>query len=294
MAGNEAPGGGVYNGRMRAFRPRFVVGFDASGVAGAAASGRRGSFRVRAFASAPLPPGTLVPGPAERNLVRPDEVREALVQVAAALEAGRAPAALILPAGTARIVLLDLPSGVTAREYARYRLGGALPYPAEEAVVDVLRLDGGRMLAAAVRRAVLQEYEDVAAAAGLVQERLDLAPLAALAALLADRGAEGAGVDVILGDAAVSFASHDAAGLRAFRTRLRDAGPGEAERLRDEADRTAAGNGGPPLLRVVGPGAGALLRAWAEAGRLAVPGWQADGSLPVDPAELAWLGGALG
>ena len=62
-----------------------------------------------------------------------------------------------------------------------------------------------------------------------------------------------------------------------------------------EVDRTAAlaGNGGPPRIRAVGPGALALLSAWQHEGRSVEAGWRAEGALPVDAAELAWLGGAL-
>ena len=91
--------------------------------------------------------------------------------------------------------------------------------------------------------------------------------------------------------------------LRLFRTRRRETGAREASWLAREVDRTAAqaghgggdanGNGGGPRIRAVGPGALALLRAWESEGRSAEPGWRADGSLPVEPAELAWLGGAL-
>ena len=80
-----------------------------------------------------------------------------------------------------------------------------------------------------------------------------------------------------------------------FRNRLRDGGPGEPRWLAREVDRTAAlaGNGGPPRLRAVGPGATALLRALAESGRAAEPGWRVEGTLPVEAAELPWLGAAL-
>ena len=46
-------------------------------------------------------------------------------------------------------------------------------------------------------------------------------------------------------------------------------------------------------LTAVGPGAVALLRAWQEEGRAGEPGWRAEGTLPVEATELAWLGAAL-
>jgi hypothetical protein len=280
---------------MRALRTRVVVAVDASGVSGAAVSGAPGAPRIRSFAHAPLEPGALVPGALDANVVRPAEVQQALAEVAGAIEGGRGPVALILPGGVARTMLLDVPSGVTRREFARFRITPGLPYAAEEAVVDTLPVVGGRLLAAAVRRAVIEGYEAVAGAAGLDVDRLDLAPLAALSALAREPRGTAASIDVILGDRALSLAAWHGGVLRVFRTRLRDAGPREPLWLAREVERTAAvaGNGGPPRIRAVGPGATLLLRAWQEQGRATEPGWRAEGPLPVEAAELAWLGAAL-
>jgi hypothetical protein len=276
---------------------------DASGVAAAAVSGGVGAPRVRSFARASLAPGALVPDPLDGNIARRSEVEAALAEVASAVEGGRGPVSLILPDGVARTVLLDVPAGVEPREFARYRVMPGLPYAPDEALVDVLALEGGRLLAAAVRRSVIEGYEQAAAAAGLEVDRLDLAPLAALSALARDPRGTAASVDVILGDRALSLAAWQGGVLRLFRMRLRDAGPAEAGWLAREVDRTAAqaasggGNGGAngaaPRIRAVGPGAVALLRAWEDQGRHAEPGWRAEGTLPVEATELAWLGGAL-
>src|SRR5260221_14002442 len=112
---------------MRALRARVLVAVDATGVAGASVSGGPGAPRIRSFARAPLPPGALVPGPFDPNVVGGPEVQRALSEVAAGMEGGRGPVALILPGGVARTALLDVPAGVTAREFARYRVtaGGA-------------------------------------------------------------------------------------------------------------------------------------------------------------------------
>jgi hypothetical protein len=279
---------------MRPLRPRLVVGFDASSVTGALVSAGIGASRVRAFGHVPLPASALVPGPIDPNVAHPEEVRDALARLVRELDPGRTPATLVVPAAVARIVLLDVPSGVAPREYARYRLLGALPYPPEEAVVDVLELRSGRALGAVARRSVLEGYEQAAEAAGLSQDRLDIAPLAAMSALAGDPG--GASVDVILGDTAVCLAVLKGGVLEAFRTRLRDRDADEPRRLALEVERTAAAagtNGGPVRHRVVGSGAVALLRAWAAEGRSAEPGWRVPDALPVDAAELAWLGSAL-
>jgi len=280
---------------MRGLRTRVLVAIDATGVAGAAVSGGPGGARIRSYARATLAAGALVPGPVDANVVRAAEVQRALGEVAAGLEGGRGPVSLILPAGVARTVLLEVAAGVTAREFARYRITPGLPYPPDEALVDVLSLDGGRILAAAVRRRVVEGYEAVAGAAGLDVERLDLAPLAALSALAREPRGTAVSVDVILGDHALSLAAWQGGALHLFRTRLRESGPREPQWLGREVDRTAvlAGNGSAPRIRAVGPGAVELLRTWTDEGRAGEPGWRAEGALPVAAAELAWLGAAL-
>src|SRR5436309_14537036 len=192
---------------MRALRTRVLIAIDARSVAGAAVSGGASAPRIRSFAQASLPAGALVPGPFDSNLARPSEVQTALREVAAQLEGGAGPVVLILPDGVARTTLLEVPSGVEAREFARYRIAGGLPYAAAEALVDVLPVPTGRVLAAAVRRSLVEGYEAAAAAAGLDVERLDLAPLAALSALAREPRGAATSVDVILGDRALSLAA---------------------------------------------------------------------------------------
>ncbi len=284
---------------MALLSPKLFLAFDAGFVTGVTLSAGLRSRRVTAAARARLEAGAILPSVSGANIARPDEVHEALRSVAETLNGfPAAAAALILPEGAARTLLVEVPPGTDPAEFARFRLGQGLPYPADEAVVDVLLLGHGRYLAAALRRSVAQGYERAASRAGFAQERVDLAPLAALAGLLRQLPAT-PGVDVLLGDAGVSFAGYREGELRAFRSRRRDPGPGEAERLRDEADRTAllagaAANGSGPRLRVVGPGAPDLLRAFALAGCPAEPAWSAaPEGLAAAPWELAWLGDAL-
>jgi hypothetical protein len=289
--------GGGYNGRMALLGAQFVLALEPSAVAGALVSRGLGSARVRSVARVPLSPGALEVSAFEPNLRRPDEVKAALVHLASTLGAGNSAACVVLPDGLARLGLLDVPKDATPERYARFRLMGSLPYPAEEALVDVLPLGGSRVLAAAVRRAVVHAYEAVVRAAGIEQDRVDLAPLAALAGLRrAAPPAPPMTVDVVLGEVAVSLAARDGALLAAFRNRRRDGGPGEGERLRLEVERTAllAGDGAaPPRVRVLGPGAAALVREWRAAGRAAELGWSVPAPDLVETAEMAWLGAAL-
>ena len=276
---------------------QFVVALEASCVAGAAVSRGFGSPRIRSVARMPLAPGALAVSPFEPNVLRPEEVREALARVAAALGLGRAEACVVLPDGVARLVLLEVPADAVAERFARFKLSGALSYPVEEAVVDVLPLGGSRVLAAAVRRSVVEGYEQVARAAGVAQDRVDLAPLAALAALSRDAASSHPGVDVILGETSVSLAAWLGGSVRAFRNRRRDPSPDEPERLRLEVARTAAlaGDGvKPPRVRVLGPGASTLVRRWREEGGDAELAWRlAVPEQAPDAAELAWLGAVL-
>jgi hypothetical protein len=213
--------------------------------------------------------------------------------VAQTLDAAREPIAFLLPDGVARLVLLEAPASVRPDEYARYRLSPGLPFPIREAVVQTEVAGPRRILAAVARRSVIAEYEEAARAAGLVQGRMDLAPLAGLYALrqAAARGA--AGVDVVLGDAAYSLALHDGVALRVLRNRRRDRDADEPRRLALEIERVLrlGGMDVRPRARVVGPGATSLLRELAAAGGVAEPGWAIDGGgLPVEAVEVPWLG----
>jgi hypothetical protein len=252
-------------------------------------------LRVQALVRVPLEEGALVPGPLEANLLRPAEVVAALRSVAAGLDAGDRQVCLVLPDGLARVALLEPPRGADARDFARFRLAQSLPYPAGEAIVDVLGVARGRFVAAALRRRVVEAYEAAAAEAGLRQERLDIAPLAAVSGLQRHAGS-GPRSALILGDTAVSFAAWDAKGLlRAFRSRRRAGGADEPDRLREELARTAClgGESGAGQVRVVGSGAVDVVRAFSFSGLAAEAGWGTPrNGLPVEPAELAWLGAA--
>jgi hypothetical protein len=272
-----------------------MLAFDASGVSGALLGWTFGGMRVRGYSRAALSPGALVPSALEANIASAEEVRDAVTRVSAELRFGRAPVTVIAPQGIARILLLEVPAGVDPGEFARYRFAD-LPYPVAEAVVDVLPVRGGKAVAAAVRRRVVEDYEAVIAAAGLSQERFDLTSLAALGGLLKDSARDALVLDVILGDAGFTMAAHRDGVLAALRHRLRDRRDGEAERLRAEAERTAVLAGqrlGP--VRVVGAGARGLIREWSAAGLDARRGWfEEDGNgLPHDATEIPWLGALL-
>jgi hypothetical protein len=246
-----------------------VVALDGSGLRGAVLS--RGITRVeaRALDRVPLDLAALVPSPTEPNLVRPEAVKAALDQVLERL--GRpARATFVLPLGVARMSLLDSTAGAEPRDYARFRLGPTLGYPPDEAIVDVLPF-GTRTLGAAVRRAIVTEYEKLAEECGLGLERVDLMPLPALAS--GRRELAVARVDVFLGDAAFAVAHWQAGELSAFHTRWRGPGGG-MDRIGRLVERLAHSSSGAiaPRVMVLGEGSAAVAEALRLRGHPAEPG----------------------
>jgi Tfp pilus assembly PilM family ATPase len=224
-----------------------------------------------------------------------DLVREALEQLARSLAIERRRVSLMLPDGVGRVLLLEVPRGTRAPDFARFQLARGSPYPEAEAVVATMPVGRARVLAVAVRRSLIESYEAVAAAAGLAQGLLSLAPLAAVAGL--SRGSPGNGLtaDLILSDSALSLAVSEAGMLRAYRSRRRDPGPGEAERLAEEIARTTAllGHDGAARVRVVGPGAGDRIRELRGLGWAVEAGWPAS-EPGLEAVEHSWLGAAAG
>ena len=268
---------------------RLYLGLDASAVTAAALGEGLGGRRVRAFARVPLDQGALAPSPSGPNLPRGDETRAAVRRAVGDLGGGRV--TLVLPDGIARVALVELPQGADPRDYVLFRLAASLPFPATEAIVDVLPAGGRLVVGAAVRRATVAEYEQSASGAGLEVDRVHLAPLVALAGLMR-AGARDA-VHVVLGDVALCLASFRGGGPAALRNRRRDRSAGEASWLLEEASRAAAAAGdgvGPVRLVLSGAGAAGLRRELGveDVGR----GLEAPGDWP-EAAETAWLGGLV-
>jgi hypothetical protein len=268
---------------------RLYLAFDASGVTVAeVAEGVRGR-RTRGFARVPLEPGALAPSPSGTNLLRVEAVREAVRRALDGLSGRKV--TLVLPDGLARVVLVEPPAGADPADFVRFRLAASLPWPAEEAIVDALPAGRGRVVGAAVRRAAVAEYEQVAAAAGLEAERAHLAPLLALEGLV--RSGVHDEVHAVLGDVALCLASFEGNALATLRNRRRDRSPGEAWRLREEAARASAGPGNGarvPRLVVSGTDAASLRRELsADAlGR----GLEGPAEWP-EARDEAWLGGLV-
>lgn len=273
---------------------RVCLAFDSTGVCGARVTPRLRGFELRAWARAALPEGALRPGAVERNLTDPDALHQALRSVAAALDLPpQAPVRAVLPDGLARLVLLDEPRGVSAEDFALFRLSPGLPYAPDEAVVGTLAAGRGRRVAAAVRRPVAAEYEAALRAADLAPESVLLAPLLVVGELLRQPPGRDE-VAVILGDAALVLAVFREGRLQAVRSRRRDASRDEALRLADEAWRSAQAGGlkEPLRLALFGNEAAALAATLGLQGHLAQVGRLGPAALPAEAADWAWLGGA--
>src|SRR5262245_36199047 len=144
---------------MLSLSAKLLLSLDAASVqAVRVAWGLRGRLQ-KPLARRALASGALVPGPLERNIRRPEEIRDAVRTVAEGAGASGRPTILVLPDGVARTLLVDVPAGTEPREYGRFRLGADLPYPVSDAVVEVVPVGGGRYVAAAVKRAIASEYE---------------------------------------------------------------------------------------------------------------------------------------
>ncbi len=280
---------GVNMGGVAWLGTRIYLAVDASSVAAAElAEGVKG-YKLRTLAHEPLAKGALAPGASGPNLADSELVGMALARVLGRV--GGARVTLVLPDGVARLALVEPPRGIAAREYVRYRLASSLPWPAAEARFEALDAGLGKVVAAAVRRTTVSEYEQAATAAGATVDEVQLAPLLALAGLL--RGRSGDAAHALLGDVAMCLALVRDGALLALRSRRRDRSPGEASRLHEElrmlASRTRNGNGDVPLA-LSGSDAARLRPEIGAAGsgdRVAPLG------LPPNDAEAAWLGGLL-
>lgn len=234
---------------MGFFGARTSVSLDASRLSGTTSPRALGGGEPGAALRVALEAGALLPSATDLNLARPSAVKAALQELLGLL--GRPPRVVaVLPLGIARLSLLEPPAGTDPRGYARFRLGPGLPFPADEAIVDAVSVGEGRVLAGAVRRLVVAEYEDLFAACGTTAERVDLAPLAAIEA----RRREGTApsLDLFLGDVAFAIALHDVGALRSFHCRRRDpGGRGDLDRLARALTAVARAEAGAVAPRVL-------------------------------------------
>jgi type IV pilus assembly protein PilM len=178
-------------------RPRLAVEVRSEGVV--AARAEDAAALLTAAARGDLAEGALAPGLKTGNIVDRAAVvaavRKALDGVAGQ---GRGrDVTVVVPDAAARVLLLDfdqLPSkAVEALPVVRFRLKKLLPFDADDAVLSYQVMSSGKggvqVLAVAVPKSVLDEYEGVVTAAGYLPGAVLPSTLAALAGLDETEGA---------------------------------------------------------------------------------------------------------
>src|SRR5271155_573855 len=178
-------------------RPRLAVEIRAEGVV--AARAEDAAAALTAVAKANLVEGALAPGLRVGNIVDKTAVvaavRKALDGVAGTGRERSRDVTLVVPDSAVRVLFLDfdqLPSkAAEVLPVVRFRLKKLLPFDADDAMVSYQVMsnekDAVKLLAVAMPKAVLEEYEAVVLAAGDLPGAVLPSTLAALAGL--DEGA---------------------------------------------------------------------------------------------------------
>ena len=176
-------------------RPRLDVEVKAEGIV--AARAEDAAALLTAVARADVPSGAIVPGLKVGNLVNREAAVIAVRRVLDAVSGkgserslGRH-VTLVVPDATVRVLLLDfdqLPSkAAEALPVVRFRLKKLLPFDADAAAISyqVMANERGvvRVLAVAMPKDVLDEYESVVTAAGYLPGAVLPSTLAALSGL---------------------------------------------------------------------------------------------------------------
>ena len=209
-------------------RPRLAVEVRSEGVI--AARAEDAAALLTAVARGELAEGALAPGLKAGNVVDRAAVvaavRKALDGVAT--QGRRRDVTVVVPDAAARVLLLDfdqLPSkAAEALPVVRFRLKKLLPFDADDAVLSYQVMSSGKsgvqVLAVAVPKSVLDEYEGVVTAAGYLPGAVLPSTLAALAgldetevaALVVNAGPNGVTTAIVKGGVLLLHRSVDMAG----------------------------------------------------------------------------------
>ncbi len=174
-------------------RPRLAVEVRAEGVV--AARAEDAAALLTAVARADLAEGAVAPGLKVGNIADKTAVtaavRRALDNVAGSGRERLRDVTVVVPDSAARVLFVDfdqLPSkAAEALPVVRFRLKKLLPFDADEAMVSYQVMssekDSIQLLAVAMPKAVLEEYEAVVLAAGYLPGAVLPSTLAALAGL---------------------------------------------------------------------------------------------------------------
>jgi type IV pilus assembly protein PilM len=223
---------------------------------------------VRSVASAPLPPGALVPSLTSHNVLQSSVVVQAVRGLLDQIGGRHRRVALAIPDSAAKVSLLPFEQVPThardLEQLIRLQLRKTVPFPVDDAQVTWSR--GGQhdagttLVVTAMRRDIVGEYEAVCASAGLHAGTVDLATFNVMNLALS-AGGPGSGLpgDTLLVHVTATYASiavmRDGA-LIFFRTRHADA----AEPVADVVHQTRmfyedrlSGRGFARVLLVAGP-----------------------------------------
>ncbi|MGI8671660.1 MAG: type IV pilus biogenesis protein PilM [Luteitalea sp.] len=137
---------------------------------------------IRASASVPLPPGAILPSLTAANIPGREQAVRAVREVVDQVGGRQRRVALVIPDTAAKVSLLpfeQVPSSPRDLEQLiRLQLRKTVPFPLEQAQVSwaggPVTGAGATFAVAAMRRAIVEEYEGVCAAAGLHAGAVDL------------------------------------------------------------------------------------------------------------------------
>jgi type IV pilus assembly protein PilM len=233
-------------------RPRLAVEVRTEGVVAARAEDAAGL--LVAVSRADVPEGAVVPGLKLGNVVDraavTAAVRSALDGVAGRGSERTRYVTVIVPDAAVRVLLLDFDSLpgkiVEALPVVRFRLKKLLPFEVEDAVVSYQVMASSKgsvaVLAVAIPREVLAEYEGVVTSAGYVPGAVLPSTLAALAGLGtgSEEGADAASLLVNAGPQQVTTAIVRGGVLLLHRTLEMGGSAGQAHAGNKDYDRVDA------------------------------------------------------
>jgi type IV pilus assembly protein PilM len=173
--------------------PDAAVEIAPDRVSAAVLALRGGSARVQAYASEPLPVGTITASLGARNIADRDATAGALRVVLGRLGSRAARVALVIPDLSGKVSMVRFEHVPSRRDdldqLVRWQIRKSLPFPIEDACVTYTPgrhgPEGSEYIVVAARRDVISEYEGVCAAAGAYAGLVELATFAVLNLTLA-------------------------------------------------------------------------------------------------------------
>ena len=205
---------GLFDSLREASGPGVAVELAADHVSAASLETRGGSPIVTVHATEPLPPGALAPSLTAANVHNRQVVSSALERV---LERTGNPRriGLVIPDLVAKVSLVRFehvpPRTADLDQLVRWQVRKTAPFPIEEAQVSYVpglkATDGQEFVVSLARRAVVEEYEGLCAAAGAHAGIVDLATFNVINAALAATPPASSDSDWLLVNVAADYAS---------------------------------------------------------------------------------------